>query len=200
MTTKKIVEALGLKWTLTENSELADIERGQMERRASAFAMSHTKPSEKSAAYRMLDGYYADIMSSVESVESLDDREVEEFYLLNLVDSPAYFFEIAKLALKEGNFGEIKALYQAAQDCNPHWHPVLPLENAPEEVGQAAAELEEAQAHLDLENSSDEGIDPAAVLENSEIVVSYAEEKAVEAGKIGPATFSKAAAKRQLHQ
>lgn len=198
---KKIIEALGYKWTFSENSELADLERREMGLRANDFAFAHKKPSEASFIYNLLRDNYADIMSSLEDLEGgegNDEGAGAEELKLNLTFSPLQFFEFAKKVYQAGNYAEIRKLRQAAVECNPHWNPEPPLTDAPAEVAEAAAAIEEAQGLIDLDNPSDEAVDPDAVLEASATVVDFAEVKAKkEGGKVGPATFPATASKRQ---
>lgn len=183
---KKTLEALGLTWVFSENSELADMERSEMREKGTAFALAGGKPSEKSFIFSIMEGNYPDICSSL---ESLTGPELDPIYQLQLVDVPAVFFELVKKAYKEGKYGEIRQLRAAAIECNPQWYPVEPLAEAPEEVKEAAQAVAEAQDQIDPEGDSDEPLDEEAVMEAAETLVDYGEEKAKEAGKVGPATF-----------
>jgi hypothetical protein len=165
--------------------------------RANDFAFAHKKPSEASFIYNLLRDNYADIMSSLDDLEDGENEGADELKL-NLTFSPLQFFDFAKKIYQAGNYAEIRKLRAAAVECNPHWNPEPPLADAPAEVAEAAATIEEAQSQIDLDNPSDEAVDPDAVLEASQTVVDFAEGKAKkEGGKVGPATFPTAASKRQ---
>lgn len=121
---RKTIEALGYRWTFSTNSADADTQREQLERDANKCALSRSKPSEKKTVFQLLGGFYPDIMSSLESLESLEPENgllSGEGLVLDLMYFPERWVMLAYTAYRAGEYSHLHALLAAARECNPHW-------------------------------------------------------------------------------
>jgi len=120
------VEALGYRWTLEHNTELAEFERDELEARARHYVFSTlTRPSEQAAAFDLLFPYYPFILSSVTKVEAIEGSEMSQEQLsawfLRLFYAPEMWLEYVQRLRREKRDEDVIRLTSIAAHLNPQW-------------------------------------------------------------------------------
>ena len=189
--TSKVIEALGYRWHLTACDIDAEDGRVELQGLAQRYLNGITRPAHKANLNFMLFPYYADILASLEKLETLDDNPKDVTSLsYDWAGDVAEWVAFVKKVKAEGKAGELSDLWDAAQRLNPEWYPGLEQSMAAldEETQKAAANLDKIGAFVENPDDSPHP-DTAQAQADSKRVMLAVEKEAEEAGKIGPATF-----------
>jgi hypothetical protein len=136
------IEALGYRWTLEHNTQLADLQRLDMDRDISSYITDQDlRPAEIAALYTMLDPYWPNIISTITKLEkitvtpeNLEDPEnslktvytEDRTFMFDLLYKPQVWIDLVSTARSAGKDSDIIILHNAAVSLNPHWNPEPP--------------------------------------------------------------------------